>query len=181
MSDTKHFLETIGSFATGVTVITTEHAGHAHGMTATAVTSLSVNPMLIVICVSKKAKMAAYLTVGHPFTVNILREEQAAISNHFAGALKKQEHAPEFKFIHWACGPRLDGCLAAIGCDMLERVDGGDHWIVVGRVAQLFQGPEPRKPLLYFRGRYGTLETGGPLAPSRDDLNEGTPQIYYDW
>ena len=181
MADTKHFLETIGSFATGVTVITTEHAGHAHGMTATALTSLSLNPMQLIVCIAKKAKMAEILRVGQSFTVNILREEQASISNHFAGAIKKQEQQPEFHFVHWASGPRLDGCLAALGCDMVQRVDGGDHWIVIGRVAQLFQGPEPRKPLVYYRGRYGHLEPGGIFAPGRDDLDEGTPQIYYDW
>ena len=181
MLDTKTYLDTIGSFATGVTVVTVETDHHPHGMTATAVTSLSLSPMLIAVMVAKKAKMAEILKPGVPFTVNILREEQAALSNHFAGAIKPQEHPPEFSFVPWESGPRLDGCLAALGCKVTEVFDGGDHWIVVGEVVQLAQGYEPRNPLLYYRGRYGRLEPGGALAPTRDDLDDGTPQIYYDW
>ena len=181
MLDTKQYLDTIGSFASGVTVITAEANGHRHGMTATAVTSLSLSPMLIAVGVAKKAKLAEMLKPGTPFSVNILREEQAMISNHFAGAIKTEERAAEIRFESWESGPRLAGCLAALGCEVAEIHEAGDHWMVIARVLYLFQGSEPRKPLLYFRGRYGTLESGGALAPIRDDFDEGTPQIYYDW
>ena len=181
MLDTKQYLDTIGSLASGVTVITTEANGHPHGMTATAVTSLSLSPMLIAVSVSKKAKLAEFLKPGVPFSVNILREEQANISNHFAGAIKTHERAAEIRFVAWDGGSRLDDCLAALGCEVAEIHEGGDHWMVIGRVLHLYQGHEPRQPLLYFRGRYGRLEAGGALAPERGDFDQGTPQIFYDW
>lgn len=181
MLDPKQYLDTIGSFATGVTVITTEHESQLRGMTATGVTSLSLSPMLIIVCIAKKAKIADVLQTGQSFSVSILREEQAVISNHFAGAIKKQEQEPEIRFARWEGGSRLEGCLAALGCRVAQIHEGGDHWIVVGEVLHLYHGVEPRQPLLYFRGRYGRLEPGGVLAPLRADLDEGTPQIYYDW
>lgn len=180
LPDTRQFLNTIGLFASGVTVITTELDGEPHGMTATAVTSLSISPMQIIVCVSKKAKMGAALTPGALFTVNILRGEQARISNHFAGAARKPEVMPELRFERWEGGPRLVGALAAIGCAVRERLEGGDHWIIVGEVTRLFQGNEPYEPLLYFRGRYVKLEPDALAAPSRDDLIEGPAQMFYD-
>lgn len=180
MLDTKQYLDTVGSLASGVTVITADANGQPHGMTATAVTSLSLQPMLLAVGVAKRAKLAEILTPGVIFSVNILREEQATLSNHFAGAIKTHERA-DIRFVTWEGGVRLDGCLAALSCKVKEVLDTGDHWLVVGEVVHLYQGPEPRKPLLYFRGRYGRLEAGGALAPERDDFEQGTPQIFYDW
>jgi flavin reductase (DIM6/NTAB) family NADH-FMN oxidoreductase RutF len=179
--DAKQFLDAIGSFVTGVSVITTGSGNQVHGMTATAVTSVSLQPMLIAVGVAKKARMAETLKPGSFYTVNILREDQAAISNHFAGAIKTSERADKIRFVPWEQGSRLEGCLAALYCETAEILDGGDHWLVIGRVHHAHGGQEPRKPLLYFRGKYGRLEPGGSLAPSRDDFDDGTPQIFYDW
>jgi flavin reductase (DIM6/NTAB) family NADH-FMN oxidoreductase RutF len=178
-AEVRRYLDTIGLLPTGVTVVTAELEGHVHGMTANAVTSLSVNPMQMLVCVSKKAKLAAMLRPGLPFTVNILSDDQSRISNHFAGAGRKPEVMPELHFIHWAGGARLEGALGAIGCEAHNLVDGGDHWIVIGNVVSLFQGSDVDHPLLYFRGRYRRLEGGSLLAPGRDDLAEGPAHIFY--
>ncbi|MBI5059347.1 flavin reductase family protein [candidate division KSB1 bacterium] len=179
MSDSRTFFDTISLFATGVTVVTIQGDGQPHGMTANAFTSLSANPMQIIVCVAKKAKLNAYLAANVRFTVNVLRDDQEAISNQFAGATREQQGA-EFRFIEWEGGPRIEGCLAAIGCELLALHDGGDHWIVVGKVLALLQGVEPRKPLLYFNRRYHRLEPDSTAAPGRSDLDGASEQMFYD-
>jgi len=178
--ETRRYLDTIGMLSNGVCVVTAQVEGQIHGMTANSVNSLSLNPMLMLVCVAKKAKMASLLTPGVPFTVSILREDQSRVSNHFAGASRKPEVMPDIRFEKWAGGARLEGCLAAIGCEVRDVFEGGDHLIVTGSVVSLFQGADPDRPLLYFRSRYVRLEGGGLLAPGRDDLAEGPAHIFYD-
>jgi flavin reductase (DIM6/NTAB) family NADH-FMN oxidoreductase RutF len=180
MIDSRQFLNTIGLFASGVTVITTERDGQIHGMTANAVTSLSLDPMLVIVCLGKKAKISERIQIGGNLTINILRDEQEAISNHFAGGWQ-QKQVPEFTFAKWDGGVRLEGILAAIGCHIQQMLDGGDHWIILCHVIALHQGVEPRQPLLYFGSKYRRLDPGiASVAPERLDLAEGEPQIFYD-
>jgi len=174
------YFDTIGLFATGVCVISAQGEHGPHGMTANAVTSLSLDPMLIIFCVSKRAQMCSLLEQkGARFTINMLRDEQVAISNHFAGRSKEGEQ-PSFRFVEWEGGPRLEGVLAAIGCQVESVMPGGDHLIVVGRVLALHRGIEPHHPLLYYKSRYYDLS--GKLnqsAPGREDLT-GDAQLFLD-
>jgi flavin reductase (DIM6/NTAB) family NADH-FMN oxidoreductase RutF len=173
--DSRTYRNTIGLFATGVTVITTQVDSEVHGMTANAVASLSLDPMLLLVSVGKKARMAAYLQHATAFTVNILRADQEALSTFFAGGWKEPE-PPPFTFLPWEGHPelgdvRLDGGLGSIGCRVHEILEGGDHWIVVGQVAALSQGAEPRNPLLFYSGRYWQLDaTTVHAAPARRDM-----------
>src|SRR6202008_4642917 len=114
----------------GVTVITANGDGKPHGMTANAFTSLSVNPMQVIFCLAKTAKMCEYVKENTHFTVNILRDEQEAISNHFAGATRASID-PKFKLVEWEGGPRIEGSLACIGCAVPALHDGGDHFTVL--------------------------------------------------
>ncbi|MCB9358219.1 MAG: flavin reductase family protein [Calditrichaeota bacterium] len=175
------FFDTIGMFATGVCVITTEGETGPHGMTANAVTSLSLDPMLVIFCAAKRAQISEYLTRPEAcFTINVLRDEQLAISNHFAGRSKEGEQ-PSFRFVEWDGGPRIEGVLAALGCKVENVVEGGDHHIVIGRVVSLHKGIEPHRPLLYYKSRYYDLE--GQLnqpAPEREDLAGPGPQLFWD-
>jgi len=179
--DPRTYFDTVGLFATGVCVITTDGETGPHGMTANAVTSLSLDPMLIIFCVAKRALMADYLTKpGARFTVNVLRDEQIAISNHFAGRTKEGEQ-PSFRFVEWPGGPRLEGILSAIGCEVDSVATGGDHYIVIGKVVALHQGIAPHNPLLYYKSRYHDLS--GKLnqpAPDREDLSGSGPQLFLD-
>jgi flavin reductase (DIM6/NTAB) family NADH-FMN oxidoreductase RutF len=174
------FRRTMGLFATGVTVIATQVGEEVHAMTANAVTSLSLEPMLILTCVGKRARMVAFLKRANGFSINILREEQKALSTFFAGGWK-EDTPPPFRFVPWTGGPRLEGCLAALGCELVEWHEGGDHWIVIGRVKALHEGIEPREPLLFFGGHYGQLDhqVADP-APSLDPLEDVPLHIYYD-
>jgi flavin reductase (DIM6/NTAB) family NADH-FMN oxidoreductase RutF len=173
------FRQTIGLFATGVTVIATEDGGEIHAMTANAVTSVSLDPLLVLVCVGKRARMAEHLTLEKGFSINILREDQKALSNYFAGVWK-EENAPPFRFIHWDGKPRLEGCLAALGCECYKTIDGGDHWIVIGSVQNLHVGIEPHWPLLFYGGRYGQIGTAE-RAPAPDlGWVEVPVQVFYD-
>ncbi len=161
----------MGLFATGVAVVLTGRDGDVRGMTANGVTSLSLDPTLIIVCPSKKSRMASRLKVGCPFTLNILREDQERIANYFAGG--GNPGAAEFEFITWpeaARVPRLAGCIGALACRVNEIHEGGDHWIVVAEVTGLHRGPEPHRPLLFYGGGYHspTLEEPEHLEPASD-------------
>jgi 3-hydroxy-9,10-secoandrosta-1,3,5(10)-triene-9,17-dione monooxygenase reductase component len=112
------------------------------------------------------------------FTINILSDSQRSLSSYFAGGWKEPE-PPPFRFAAWEAGPRLEGSLASIGCALVERIAGGDHWIIVGRIIALEQGPEPRRPLLFYAGKYRRLDEEASPAP---DLDREPPpvQMFYD-
>ena len=152
----KSYRNTIGLFATGVTVIVVAKDGEVRGMTANALTSVSLDPTLLLFCPAKDARIASYCEVGRSFTVNILGAHQEGIANHFAGA----DTDPEHEFIEWkeaGEAPRIAGSIACIGCKTHEIHDGGDHWIVVGEVVALHREDEGKEPLLFHAGSYGKL------------------------
>jgi len=177
--DPREFRRTIGAFATGVTVIAADVDGEVHAMTANAVSSLSLEPTLVLVCVGKKARLSALLDQTKGFSINILREEQRALSNYFAGGWQ-QDNPPPFRFVACEGGPRLEGCLASLGCVHHQILEGGDHWIVIGRVVALHMGIEPREPLLFYGGRYGGLDTSETTdAPDLSEV-EVPVQVFYD-
>ncbi|MBM4422244.1 MAG: flavin reductase family protein [Chloroflexi bacterium] len=177
--DPRAFRQTVGLFATGVTVVAAEREGDVHGMTANAVSSLSLDPMLVLVCVGKQALMASLLQETRGFSINILREDQESLSTYFAGGWKEPT-PPPFRFVPWDGGPRLEGCAAAIGCERHQILEGGDHWIVIGRVVALHQGIEPRKPLLFYGGRYGRVDTSASTPAPDLGWVEVPVQIFYD-
>jgi flavin reductase (DIM6/NTAB) family NADH-FMN oxidoreductase RutF len=177
--DPKLFRHTLGLFATGVTVVIAQAGDDVLAMTANAVSSLSLDPMLVLFCPAKKSNIAQALERMTGFSLNILREDQEALSTYFAGGWKEAA-APPFRFVSWEAAPRLEGCLAAIACEVQQVLEGGDHWIVIGRVAALHQGLEPRRPLLFFGGEYRQLNPAE-SKPAPDLSNVVTPpQIFYD-
>lgn len=174
--DTRTFRQVVGQFPTGVSVVTTEIGGEIHGMTVNALTSLSLNPMLMLVCVDKRAKMAEFIEKAEGFTINILRSEQQALSTYFAGGWKEAK-APPFRFVEWKGGPRLEGCMAALGCRVQQITDGGDHLIVTGEVVGLHLGVEPRTPLVFHGGMYKKIDVheshpAPDLAIGKTDMKE---------
>ncbi len=150
------FRQTVGHFVTGVTVIATEMDGALRAMTANAFTSLSLDPPLVLFCVKKSAHLGQTIQGANGFSVNILAADQQSLSTYFAGGWKAPE-PPPFMFQTWDGGPRLDGCLAALGCVTETIYEGGDHWIVIGRVVALYRNEEETQPLVFAKGRYGSL------------------------
>jgi flavin reductase (DIM6/NTAB) family NADH-FMN oxidoreductase RutF len=176
--DPRAFRDAIGLFATGVTVVAAQHGDHVHAMTANAVTSLSLRPTLLIVCVSKQANMAAEMVLGSSFSVNVLRAEQQDLSNYFAGQWLEPE-PPHFDFDPWQAAPRLQGCAAALACVVESHIEGGDHWIIIGRVLAAYRPPEPPGPLVFYAGKYRRL---APQAAPAPDLSEAVMplQIFYD-
>lgn len=154
--DPRTFRNTLGHFATGVTVVTArDRGGRPVGVTVNAFASVSLDPPLVLICLADTTSdLEAYLN-GGGFNVNILRDDQAEVSTLFA-----TRDTDKFDRLAWHDGgnglPALDGTLACLECVVDSTHRGGDHEIVVGRVlAQSYD--QAGLPLLYFRGAYENL------------------------
>jgi len=153
------FRRVAGTFATGVTVITAERApGLVHGMTANSFTSVSLEPLLVLACVSHDARLLSYLKSQRRFGVSILREDQQALSEYFA----KLEQTPEEHALlgiryRWTSSgiPLLDGALAEIACNVVAEHPAGDHTIFLGEVESM--ECHDGEPLLFHRGQYRRL------------------------
>ena len=158
--DARTFRHTVGKFVTGVTVIAVDVKGSIRAMTANAFTSVSLDPPLVLFCVAKKAHLGQLIHLASGFSVNILTQEQQSLSTYFAGGWKEPE-APPFSFEQWQGGPKLAGISAALGCAVETIHEGGDHFIVVGRVLALYQGERPVAPLVFNGGRYAALAEPG--------------------
>ena len=157
MIDSRTFRQTVGHFATGVTVITTEVDGAIRALTANSFTAVSLDPPLVLFCVGKTTKTGRAIHAVKGFAVNILQRDQQDLSSYFAGGWT-HPLPPAFSFLDWEGGPRLEGCAAAVGCSIHAIHDGGDHWIVVGRVQALHRTSCP-SPLLFHGSRYACLGT----------------------
>ena len=186
--DARTYRNTIGLFATGVTVITTRLGDTVHGMTANAVSSVSLDPTLLLVCIDRRARMHDLIREAGVFAVNILAADQEAISGHFAGRKKEGPPPASLRFDDGPIGdeegvPTIAGCVAAIRCVVEHAFDGGDHTILVGRVAGLHPGAPNARPLLFFGGRYRHLAEPDPAAhPAPDPWASEEVQVYYhEW
>jgi flavin reductase (DIM6/NTAB) family NADH-FMN oxidoreductase RutF len=151
------FRAVLGRFATGVTVMTSVLDGTAHGMTANAVTSVSLDPPLVLVCVERGSVMAAHVEGSGVFALSVLTAHQVALSVAFADP-DRPKGAAQFAGLetHTAVtgAPLLGGAIGHLDCRVWAVHDGGDHRIVVGEVVALSAGG-PDEPLLYYRGGYG--------------------------
>jgi flavin reductase (DIM6/NTAB) family NADH-FMN oxidoreductase RutF len=157
--NSKEFRHVMGLFPTGVTVVAAQIGERIHAMTANAVMSVSLDPLLVCVGIGRRTKMNAFIEEAGSFSINILREGQRDLSQLFAGTWKHSP-LPEVRFEPWVGGPRLAGCLGAIGCQIYEILQGGDHRLILGRVVALYIGEEPLRPLVFYRGEYRTLNSG---------------------
>jgi flavin reductase (DIM6/NTAB) family NADH-FMN oxidoreductase RutF len=155
----------MGHFATGVTVITSVAAdGGPVGTTANAVTSLSLDPPLRLVCFDRSSETLAAISAHRAFAVNVLAAPQQELSANFArrglaAAWDGVRHRPGL-----TRSPRLHGVLATLECTVEHQFPGGDHEIVIGRVRAAETDGTESPPLLFWRGRYAQL--GG--ATSRE-------------
>ena len=150
--DPRALRNAFGAFATGVTVITTRQPdGTPRGFTANSFTSVSLDPPLLLVCLAKSAHSADVFANAPHFAVNILAEDQRALSGLFAS------RAPyKFQQCDWSPGhadtPILSGTLAQFTCARHRLVDAGDHLVLIGRVENF--ATRDAQPLGYFRGNY---------------------------
>ena len=152
--DSGEFRRALGSFLTGVTIVTTIGAeGEPRGFTANSFTSVSLEPPLVLVCIAKKALGHSAFSTSKGFAINILSESQKPHSGIFAS-----KAADKFAAVAWQPGqtgnPLIDGSVAVFDCDMQQLVDAGDHSILIGRVRDFSHNGA--QPLGYCRGTYVT-------------------------
>jgi flavin reductase (DIM6/NTAB) family NADH-FMN oxidoreductase RutF len=148
------FREAIAHFATGVTVVTTTVDGRPAGMTASAVCSLSLDPVLLLVCIDNRLPTHEAIESSRRFAVNVLREGDEALAHRFARPA--QDKFAGVELIEASDPPILARAIASFVCDVQERVPGGDHSIFVGHVLTCAATPGCR-PLLYYRSAFGSL------------------------
>jgi flavin reductase (DIM6/NTAB) family NADH-FMN oxidoreductase RutF len=152
------FRHAMGHFATGVAVVTSVGAdGRPVGTTANAVTSLSLDPPLVLVCFDLGSLTLEAIRGHAAFAVNVLAAAQRELSANFA----RRGQAATWDGVRHRCGPtgspRLENVLAVMDCTFEHSLPGGDHEIVVGRVRHVENSAGPAAPLVYFRGGYASL------------------------
>jgi 3-hydroxy-9,10-secoandrosta-1,3,5(10)-triene-9,17-dione monooxygenase reductase component len=149
-------------------------------MTVNAVSSVSLDPMLVLFCPGKQSHFAQHIDEVQGFTINILRHDQQALSTYFAGGWK-EEVPPPFRLVPSRSGLRLEGSLACIDCALERKIEAGDHWMVIGRVVELHTGVQPHRPLLFYSGRYRAVDfSESTPAPDLTNVHDEPAHIFYD-
>ncbi len=147
-------------WASTVTVVTMRADDQIHGLTATAFTSVSMNPPLVLVCIQNDSRSEALLQKGRCFAVNFLTEDQALLSERFAGRIPVIDRFEGIVHRVAVTGaPILEDAFAYLDCTVAGTYWGGDHTIYLGLVEDagiLREG----SPLLYFQGRYQRLASG---------------------
>ncbi|ADB52427.1 flavin reductase family protein [Conexibacter woesei] len=168
LSDTAHdpsprrpgsaeFRHVIGHFATGVTVITTMHEGRALGTTASAISSVSLDPPMVLVCMNRSSATGQAIAAGGAFAINILGAQQRALAEHFASKHPDKFDSGVAEATAGAWGqPLLAGAVATIEARVTERMDGGTHTVFLAEVDSA--AADGGEPLAYFRGRFGRLD-----------------------
>ncbi len=157
--DADTFRQAMGRFATGVTVVSTVADGHDHAMTASAVTSVSLDPLLVLVCVEREARFHDAVLDAGVWGVSILASSARGTAQWLAsrgrplhGQLDRVPHTRGDTGV-----ALIEGSLATLECRTTDVYAGGDHSIVVGEVTSLRVCADPGEALLYFRGMFGSV------------------------
>ena len=150
------FRGAVGSWAARVAVVTTRHEDLVYGLTVSSFASLSVDPLLVLVCLANTNRIPGMIRDSGRFAISMLADDQEEVSRYFASSGREPalDFEGEFGTIEWHTGsPIIDGAIAHLDCELHELLPGGDHTIAVGRVlgAAFDAG---RKPLVYFRRGY---------------------------
>jgi flavin reductase (DIM6/NTAB) family NADH-FMN oxidoreductase RutF len=154
------FLRACAQFSTGVAIATVlDTSGTPHGMTINSFTSVSLEPPLVLICIDHKARILGHFLTSELFAINILRENQQALSERFATPADDR-----FGAVEWVPGetgmPLIPGALATLECAVFQRDQAGDHTVLIGEVVSAVR--HDGRPLLYFSSAYHSLERDTP-------------------
>ena len=156
------FREVISHFASGVTVITVMHEGRAFGTTASAVTSLSLEPPMLLICMNKESETGRAVAAAGHFAVNILGADQIGLAKRFA-----RKGGDKFEGVPVSPGrwgePLFDDAVATLECRIAEQTAVATHHVFMAEVES--GAARGGAPLAYFKGQFGRLE----LTPDQLD------------
>ncbi|WP_305907620.1 flavin reductase family protein [Methylomarinum sp. Ch1-1] len=155
----QEFKNALKLWASGVTVVTSKTEQHGiKGMTATSFSSVSLEPPQILVCINRSTDTGEVMLEGKHFAVNILTAEQQQVSNQFAGGSSQEERFANVAWHEGALGsPVLDEALASLECKVVQQVEAGTHWVVIGQVEEVCC--RSGEPLLYFDSAYRELAT----------------------
>ncbi|HWH96440.1 MAG TPA: flavin reductase family protein [Baekduia sp.] len=158
--DPARYREVIGSFATGVAIVTAHSDEGPAGLTTNAVSSLSLDPLLLLVCFDNGSRTLPIVRQAKRFAVNVLRAGQEDLARIFASKRVAEEkfEAVTHTVAHGV--PVIDDALAWIACDLHSLTEAGDHTIGIGRVTHVSSDDAPdagNDPLLFFRGGFGRL------------------------
>ena len=149
----QRFRDVMGHFATGVTVVTASGPEGPVGMTANAVCSLSLDPLLALVCFANGARTLKVVRETRRFGVNVLAAGQEDLARLFASKLPEAEKFSGVQHTVHDGIPVIEGTLAWVGCTLQQLIPGGDHTIGLGAVTAAEKAAE-REPLIWFRGEY---------------------------
>ena len=153
------YRDTIGHFATGVTIVTTPGPAGPAGMTTSAVTSLSLDPLLLLICFDRGSRTLDGVRSSRRFAVNVLRASDGELAAIFASKRVAREKFESVTHREAHGVPVIDSALAWIACELRELLERGDHVIGIGEVSGMGVGAAG-DPLVYLRGGYTTTVAG---------------------
>jgi flavin reductase (DIM6/NTAB) family NADH-FMN oxidoreductase RutF len=148
--------DALGTFATGITVITTKGSDHPYGMTANAFSAVSLDPPLVLVCVIKGTEGAESIAQNGVFAVNILSEDQEPISRYFASRDRPRGWEAFRQISHRTAAtgsPIIDDTVGFFDCRLHAAHEAGDHIIFIGEVVAIGQAPESM-PVLFHKGKY---------------------------
>ncbi|MBM2809913.1 MAG: flavin reductase domain protein FMN-binding protein [Chloroflexi bacterium] len=155
------FRQVMGHFVTGVTVITTAHDGEVRGMTANSVTSVSLEPLSVLVCVNHEAITHRILSAGRVFCVNVLSDDQEALSRACA---KPDTPEAGLEGVLYHVGetgaPIIDGAIAYLDCKVTSQFEFGTHTLFIGEPTE--GGATTGEPLVFYRGKYTKLREWAP-------------------
>lgn len=155
MIDSAIFRQTMSHFLSGVTIVTARHPdGRRAGLTASAFSSLSLEPPLILVCVSRHARSLPIIRDAGRFAVQILRADQHREALAFGGAKPAERDRIPMRISGFGT-PVLDRYLALLECELVSEYPGGDHAILIGGVHRCDLRSQEADPLTYYRGRLG--------------------------
>ena len=149
-----HFRTVLGHMPTGVTVITAHSPDGPVGMSANSLTSVSLDPPLLLVCPAKSSETWPTIREGGRFCVNVMAAHHEPTVRRFA--VRGVDRFEGSSHHDRSSGPALDDAIAWIDCELLHEHDAGDHMIAVCAVFNLEHAPEG-EPLVFFQGRYGTF------------------------
>lgn len=155
------FRKVMGHFVTGVTVATALDGDRPCGITVNALSSVSLDPPLVMVALDRRRFLTPIVRAGGRYAVNILSEDQQALSDCFAGA-PVEPGRDAFCGAAWHPGasglPLVDGAIATLECTVVQTFSAGDHDLFIGHVDTLVSEPHHPMPLLYYRRRYLRIE-----------------------
>lgn len=156
-SELRRYRDVIGHFATGVTVVSATGPAGAVGMTTNAVCSLSLEPLLLLVCFDREARTLPVVRESGRFAVNVLRAHHGELSGHFASKLPAEQKFASIDYSLEQGVPVLHDALAWVVCELRELLPGGDHEIGTGEVIAMGADERGGEPLVWYRGSYTTV------------------------